>query len=126
MRKTLIFAAIVEIGTGLGLVLVPALVAALLLGADLDAVAIVIARCFGAALMALGLACWSDRWVGPTRRWPLRGMFTYNFLLASYLGYLGGVGRFSGPLLWPAAALHGVVAVALARGLLRSSGGGRS
>lgn len=125
ITKVLKLSVIAEACTGLALVLAPAVVADLLLGTEVNAVAVVIARCFGVALMALGLACWSDRWVGPTRRWPLRGMFTYNALLASYLGYLGGTGAFAGPLLWPAVALHGVVAVALVRGLLRS-GGGRS
>jgi hypothetical protein len=47
-------------------------------------------------------------------------MSTYTALMAAYLGYLGGTGEFSGPLLWPAAALHAVVASALLRGLLRS------
>jgi hypothetical protein len=119
------FSAIAEAGTGLALVLVPALVATLLLGAELNAVAVVVARCFGIALIALGLACWSSRRASPTRRWPLRGMFTYNALLAAYLGYLGGTGEFSGPLLWPVVALHAVVAVALVGGVLRSRASAR-
>lgn len=113
MTGALRFSAIVEAGTGLALVLAPALVARLLLGAELNSVAVVIARCFGVALIALALACWSSRQTGPTRRWPLRGMFTYNALLASYLGYLGGTGEYAGPLLWPAVVLHSVVAVLL-------------
>ncbi|MEZ4412433.1 MAG: hypothetical protein R2910_05570 [Gemmatimonadales bacterium] len=119
MSGVLKLSAILEIGTGLALVLIPELVATLLLGAELNAVAVVIARCFGVTLIALGLSCWSSRRTGPTRRWPLRGMFTYNALLAAYLGYLGGAGGFSGPLLWPAVALHAVVAMGLVRGLFQ-------
>lgn len=125
IAKVLKFSVITEIGTGFALALAPALVATLLLGAELSAVAEVIARCFGIALIALGLACWSDRRTGPARRWPRRGMFAYNALLAAYLGYLGATGEFSGPLLWPAVALHAVVALALIGGVPRSTDGVR-
>ncbi len=125
MSSVLKFSVVVEAGTGLALVLAPAIVASLLLGADLNAVAVVIARCFGVALIALALACWSSRRTGPTRRWPLRGMFAYNTLLAAYLGYIGAIGEFDGVLLWPAVAIHGAVALLLIPGLARS-GDGRS
>ena len=45
----------------------------------------------------------------------VRGLFTYNLLAAVYLGYLRGSGSFAGDLLWPAAVLHGLLAVLLAR-----------
>ncbi len=117
MGNVLKFSVIVEAGTGIALVLAPALVATLLLGAELNSVAVVIARCFGVALVAVALASWSSRRSGPTRRWPLRGMFTYNAILAAYLGYIGAVGEFDGVFLWPAVALHGAVALLLMRGV---------
>jgi hypothetical protein len=40
-------------------------------------------------------------------------MVTYSTLVALYLAYLGFAGRFVGVLLWPAVALHIVLAVLL-------------
>jgi hypothetical protein len=40
-------------------------------------------------------------------------MSTYNALIALYLAWLGIVGHMGGLLLWPAAALHAVVALLL-------------
>jgi hypothetical protein len=38
---------------------------------------------------------------------------TYNTLIALVLGGVGAVAHLAGPLLWPAVALHGAVALAL-------------
>ena len=51
-------AAIAEAATGVALVIVPALVGQLLLGAELAGAAIPVARVAGIALIALGIACW--------------------------------------------------------------------
>jgi len=56
--KLLAFAAVVEAGTGIALVIDPALVVNLLLGTEVAAVGIVLARCFGIALVAQSVACW--------------------------------------------------------------------
>ena len=40
-------------------------------------------------------------------------MLTYNALIALYLAYVGTVAHLGGLLLWPAVALHGVVALLL-------------
>jgi hypothetical protein len=40
-------------------------------------------------------------------------MLTYNVTIATYLVYLGTVGRMSGLLLWPGVALHSVLAMLL-------------
>ena len=58
MKAPLTLAALGEIATGLALVVVPALVGRLLLGAELTGVAIPVARVLGIALIALGVACW--------------------------------------------------------------------
>jgi len=42
------------------------------------------------------------------------GLLTYNLLSTLYIGYLSLVGGFFGYLLWPAFALHGLLAVLLA------------
>jgi len=49
-------------------------------------------------------------------------MLAYNALVALYLGYLGIVGHAWGALLWPAVALHAVVAAALVVVAIRRGG----
>lgn len=113
-RGLLAFASIIEIGTGLVLLLDPAIVVDLLLGAEVAGVGTVLGRCFGIALLALGWACLP----GADRRESAaaagRAMLAYNALIALYLGWLGVLAGMAGPLLWPAAGLHAVVALALA------------
>ncbi len=113
--KILAFAAIVEVGTGLALMFDPEIVAALLVGADLSGAGVVVGRCFGITLVALGLACWPGRQRTAGGPAALRGMLTYNALIALYLAYLGTLGHMRGYLLWPAIALHGVMALLLMR-----------
>ncbi len=108
-------AAVAEIGTGVARVVAPAIVAMLLLGTEIPSVGLVVARCFGIGLLALGLACWPDPRDGSVARAPRRGMLTYNLLLALYLFYIGTMGDFVGILLWPVAALHGAIAFLLIR-----------
>lgn len=113
VRKVLAFASVVELGTGLGLVTVPALVVGLLLGASDTGSLVPVGRVAGIALLALGLACWPSRRSSETRPAGYWGMVLYNVLIALYLTYLGTVGHLGGLLLWPAVALHAVVALVL-------------
>ena len=103
----LALAAIAEVATGLALLVAPALVGRLLLGAELTGVAVPVARVLGIALIALGVACWP----GPA----LLGMLTYGVLVTLYLLYLGIRSEWVGPLLWPAVVLHAVLTLLLAR-----------
>ena len=98
MRGLLALAAVGEAATGVGLLIVPALVGKLLLGVELDGIALVVARVAGVALIALALACWP----GP----PWLGMLIYSAALTLYLAYLGLSGGSNGILLWPAVLLH--------------------
>ena len=109
MKKVLVFAAVGEATLGAALLIVPALVGQLLLGAELTGIAVAVARVAGIALVGLGIACWP----GP----PRVGMLTYLALSAAYLAYLGVSGGSTGVLLWPAVVLH----VALAALLIRAS-----
>jgi hypothetical protein len=111
--KVLVFATAVEIGTGLVLISSPAIVAAFLLGAEVSGVGTPLGRCFGIALLALGLACWPDRQRTESVSPAFRAMLTYNALIALYLAYLGTVGHLWGVLLWPGVGLHAVVALLL-------------
>ena len=113
LRNILAFSAVVEIATGLALMIDPAIVAALLLGAEISGAGTVLGRCFGVALLALGLACWPGRQRGESASSAFRAMLIYNALIALYLAYLGTVGHLGGLLLWPGVALHAVVALLL-------------
>jgi hypothetical protein len=105
MKKVLVFAACVEVVTGLALLIVPSRVGHLLFGEGLNGVAIPIARVTGIALIALGVACWP----GP----PLAGMLTYGALVTLYFAYVGLANEFTGLLLWPAVGLHAVLTAVL-------------
>ena len=98
-------AAVVEIATGLALLFVPALFAQQLLGENPTALAIIVGRVTGVALVGLGIACWP----GPA---PL-GMFVYSTGVMAYLAYLGFAGT-AGRMLWPAVILHIVLSAFLA------------
>ena len=108
MKKVLTVAAVVEVATGMALLIVPSLVGRLLFGAEFTGVANPAARVTGIALLALGVGCWP----GST---ALCGVLTYGALATLYLAYLGVIGEWVGPLLWPAVVLHGILTVLLAR-----------
>ena len=107
MNKVLTVAAVLEVATGMALLIVPSLVGRLLFGAEFTGVANPAARVTGIALLALGVGCWP----GST---ALCGMLTYGTLVTLYLAYLGVIGEWVGPLLWPAVVLHGILTVLLA------------
>lgn len=113
LRNVLLFAAAVEAGTGLALMVNPALVVRLLLGADLGGPGVPLARCFGIAIFALAVACWPSTARVDAGSPSVRAMLIYNGLVAAYLAYLGTVGPFNGTLLWVGVALHTVVALLL-------------
>jgi hypothetical protein len=113
LRKVLVFTTLVELATGAALIAVPGIVVRLLLGGELAGPGVAAARCFGVALLALTLACWPGRRADAGDRSAFRGMLVYNALIALYLIELGTVARMEGMLLWPAAILHALVALAL-------------
>lgn len=112
MKGVLIFAAVGEAGTGMALLIVPALVGRLLLGEELTGIALPIARVAGIALIALGVACWP----GPARL----GMLIYSAAVMLYLAYVGFAGGLAGILLWPAVILHGIMTALLTRASTRN------
>ena len=107
MKWVLNFAAVGEAGTGLALMIVPALVGRLLLGEELTGITIPVARVAGIALIALGVACWP----GP----PRVGMLIYSAAVTLYLAYVGLAGGLTGILLWPAVVLHVILTALLTR-----------
>jgi hypothetical protein len=112
-ERILAFAAVVEVGTGLILMIDPVIVVTLLLGVDVSGTGILLGRCFGIAVLSLGVACWPGWHRAESSSPAFGGMLLYNVLVALYLMYLGTVGHLGGVLLWPGVALHAVVALLL-------------
>lgn len=114
MKPLLVVTALLESFTGIALMVWPAALAALLLGAPLDTPgALVMARVAAAALLALALACWSTR--GEPGSHAARGvvsaMWLYNVLAVGVLIYAGLGLKLSAIGLWPAVVLHAALAL---------------
>ena len=116
-------AAAIEAGTGLVLVSFPSLFVRLLLGVELSEPGQIVGRLAGFALLALVLACWPGAGTKSVAALSLRALLVFSVLVALYLVYLGIGTGFVGPLLWPAAVLHTVVAIFLARAWVNNSRG---
>lgn len=110
----LLLTAILEAGTGVFLLLVPAIPLTLLLGVEQAAPeTLFVARIFGAALLSLGVACWpagrdSQSY---TQQGLLIGVLIYDGSAAILLVYGGSILSMGGIALWPAAVLHTILAV---------------
>ena len=113
MRKLLAVTAWVEVSTGVALIAAPGPVVSLLAGAVLDTAGWLVARVAGAALLALGLACWLARNDGrrPATLGLVAAMLLYNLMAAALLVHAGISLQLTAIGLWPAVALH--VALAL-------------
>jgi hypothetical protein len=111
MKKLLALAAAGEAGVGLVLLIYPSIVVRLLFAAEIAGAGVVMSRIAGISLIALGIACWPAR----VAIWAPCGMLTYSLLATLYLIYLGLGGQWVGKLLWPAVAVHVVLAILLAR-----------
>jgi hypothetical protein len=121
--KLLMLTAVAGAATGLGLIAVPSVVARLLFGAELDGLAVTVARVAGIALLSLGLACWPGR---TSSLAAIIGTIVYNLLAAAYLAYLGIVGERVGVLLWPGrGTAHNFVAAPGTRVVCGTYGGAR-
>jgi hypothetical protein len=114
MKTLLIITAMLEAVIGLALLLAPALPVSLLLGVVLETPGEqVVARVAGAALLALGLACWLARGEVRSRagRGVVRAILLYNASAVAVLTHAGlGLGLF-GVGLWPAVGLHAGLAI---------------
>ena len=96
LTKILTFAAVFEIGTGLVLMIDPAIVIRLLLGIEDSNVGTLLGRFLGVALLSLGVGCWPERPEPTTGLQSFWGMLAYNALVALYLASLGTVGHLGG------------------------------
>ena len=109
MKTLLLVIAVLEAATGIALMVAPALVVALLIGAALGAPGgLIVARVAGAALLALSLACWLAREDDRSRaaRGVIAGMLLYNGIAVAVLVYAALGLRLAAIGLWPAVAVH--------------------
>jgi hypothetical protein len=101
--------ALVETGTGVLLLIWPALVMALLFGWRQPAPeTLVMGRVAGAGVLSIGVASWraTRDANGPTLAAVLAGVLAYNAVGAVVLVFTGAVLSMVGALLWPAVAYH--------------------
>ncbi len=108
MKNLLTVSAVIELGAGAALLCCPSVTVVLLLGSGLEAsVAVTLGRVAGAALLALGAACWFARDDGSLAVKALvRAMVLYNLAVAAILAIAGISLRLVGIALWPAVVLH--------------------
>ena len=115
MRSTALMTvtAFVETGTGLLLLIWPALVFALLFGwRQVAPDTLLIGRVAGAGVISIGVASWPARrdTRTPGELGVLAGVLTYNVLSALLLAFAGAGLKMAGVLLWPAVVYHAVLA----------------
>lgn len=106
--------AVVEVGAGLALLLVPRATLGLLLGVEQAATeTLLVSRVTGAALLAIGSASWLGRHDAgsPARLGLLGGILIYDLAAAALLAYAGTALGLGGVILWPVVALHGTFSV---------------
>src|SRR6478672_1953625 len=102
MKSLLIVTAIVETGAGLALIALPTVVVRLLLGAEVVGASIPLGRVAGAALLALGVACWRGTFDAKSLAASgiLIAMLLYNVSAVVILGVAGIQLRPVGVALW--------------------------
>jgi hypothetical protein len=113
-RPLLIATAVIEAGAGLALLASPPLTASILIGAPFDTPAdLVVGRLAGAALLALGFACWRARLDVHSHAATaiVSAMLLYNFAAVVVIAHAGLGLRLSGIGLWPAVVLHLLMAI---------------
>ncbi len=113
MKHLFTATAVIELGTGLALLIAPVLTAQLLLGAEISGAAIPIARVTAAALLCLGVACWCARIDAQSRaaRGLLAAVLVYDLGAVLVLGAAGIQLPTAGINLWLAVALHTAMAI---------------
>ena len=122
MKKLLMVTAAIELGAGLALLCFQSATVKLLLGSPLDSsVAVTLGRVAGAALLALGVACWLAQYDAQScaARGLVSAMVLYNLGAVVILGAAGIRSQPVGIALWPAIVLHAVMTIWCVTSLLR-------
>jgi hypothetical protein len=122
MSRLLKLTALIEAATGFGLIVIPSVVVRLLLGSPLDtSAAVTLGRVAGAALLALGVACWLAQYDAQScaARGLVSAMVLYNLGAVVILGATGIRSQPVGIALWPAVVLHAAMTIWCVTCLLR-------
>lgn len=104
--------AIIEILTGIVLLVAPLLVIGLLLGDELSPAGVAVARVLGTGLLAVGVAGWELQGQD-IHLAPRVGLCIYNVGAAIIFVMLGTIDGMNGILLWPVAILHAMIGVTM-------------
>jgi hypothetical protein len=105
-------AAGLEALTGLALIIAPSVLAYFLFGADLNPAGEATGRISGLVMLCLAAGCW-PRAGESGRHQALVPLVALSWLAAVFLVVTGLIGANVGLLLWPAAALHLILAALL-------------
>ena len=106
IRHSTRISCLVELSTGLPLVLVPGVVMTLLFGSPLPDGGDRLAQLFGAALIGLGISCWSASVPDAQPSSARLGLMLYNLAAALFLISFAVTGAAQGPMAGPAGLLH--------------------
>jgi hypothetical protein len=114
-RWAVITAAVEAAATGVVLFIRPSLFARLVFDAEFSGAGQALGRLAAFALLALALTTWPTSRPTSYLASSVRALLIYNVLATIYLVYVGIGGELTGILLWPAVALHAILAVLLGR-----------
>ena len=106
---------LVELTTGTALLLTPGLAMTLIVGSSLPNGGNQMAQLFGAAIICLGLSCWSKNQATGRDVMPSIGLTTYNILSGLLLAFFSFSGDARAAVALPAALLHMALGVVLFR-----------
>jgi len=111
---------VVELTTGTALLLAPGLAMTLIVGSSLPNGGNQMAQLFGAAIICLGLSCWSNNQATGQDMMPSIGITTYNILSGLLLAIFSFSGDANASVALPAALLHIALGVALVTQQMKS------
>jgi len=112
-QTLLVFTAVLETLTGIGLLMAPVLLIRILLGAEInDPVVVTIARVGGSAIIAIGIVCWQARkdQQSISLRAMTSGLLVYNVAVFVTLAY-SAVSYKTTPALIAALFVHFALAI---------------
>lgn len=113
LKLLLLVTALVEVGTGIALLVAPSWVTKLLLGEGLSSPqSLVLGQITGAALTSIGVACWlASRRQPSGQRGMVGSLLIYNLAVPALLIHAAVAYGIRGIALWPAGILHTILAI---------------